>query len=152
MVAICRFQIIIISALWSSLLANYYADAAALSESERVVEHKKRYKARPPKFIPETDGWRRLYETRLRQVAEVDDLNRRYEGYIQTVTPAFVAPNFTEFGFGLAKAPAALTAALQEGIRGGLERGEQRFESKIEVIEGDRPWFIDRPDLTKRVR
>lgn len=60
--------------------------------------------------------------------------------------------NFTEFGFGLAKAPTSLTEALQEGIHGGLERGEHRFESAVEVIEGDRPWFIDRPDLTKKVQ
>lgn len=27
---------------------------------------------------------------------EIDDLERRYEGYMQTITPAIVSPNFTE--------------------------------------------------------
>jgi hypothetical protein len=65
--------------------------------------------------------------------------------------PAFLVQNYTEFGFGLARAPQELTDALQEGIRGGLERGEARLERQVEVIEGARSLFIDRPDLTKRV-
>lgn len=65
--------------------------------------------------------------------------------------PAFLVQNYTEFGFGLARAPQDLTEALQEGIRGGLARGEARLEHRVEVIEGPQSLFIDRPDLTKRV-
>jgi hypothetical protein len=53
-------------------------------------------------------------------------------------------------GFGLARAPEDLMVALRKGIREGVEKGP-RLEREIEVIEGDQPWFIDRPDLTKRV-
>lgn len=65
--------------------------------------------------------------------------------------PAFLVRNYTELGFGLARAPEELTAALQEGIRGGLARGEARLEHQVKVIEGPRSLFIDRPDLTQRV-
>jgi hypothetical protein len=54
----------------------------------------------------------------------------------QTVSQAFVAPNFTAHGFGLARGPEELSKALRDGIRGGLERGEARLEHQVEVIEG----------------
>ena len=39
----------------------------------------------------------------------------------QTVKSAFVVPNFTEHGFGLARCPQDLLTALQKGIRDGLK-------------------------------
>lgn len=53
-------------------------------------------------------------------------------------------------GFGLARAPDDLMEALRQGIRDGVAKGP-RLEGSLEVIEGGQPWFIDRPDLTKRV-
>ena len=57
-----------------------------------------------------------------------------------------MAKNFTEFGFGLARAPDDLMEALRQGIRDGLEKGP-RLEQSVEVIEGLQPWFIDRPGM-----
>ena len=90
-------------------------------------------------------------EKRFQQVREIDDNGKKYEGFMQTMFPSFLVQNYTEFGFGLARAPQELTEALQEGIRGGLARGEARLEHKVEVIEGPQSLFIDRPDLTQRV-
>ena len=125
-----------------------------LTEDVRVREHDKRYSREwpPAKFTPDTVGWNTLMSERLRQVAEIDSLDRRYEGYMQVVMTGMLLPNFTEYGFGLARGPEGLSAALREGIRGGLERGEARLEHSVEVIEGPRCLFIDRPDLTQRVR
>jgi hypothetical protein len=125
-----------------------------LSEEDRVREHDKRYSREwpPTKFKPDTPGWSKLMLERLRQVAELDDHVHRYEGYMQTVTTGLVVPNFTEFGFGLVRGPEDLSQALREGILGGLERGEARLEHEVQVIEGPRCLFIDRPDLTQRVR
>lgn len=90
-------------------------------------------------------------EHRLRQVAEIDTERERYEGFIQTLNAAVVAPNFTEYGWGLARAPDDLMEALRQGIREGVEKGPKE-EAVIQEIVGDHPpWFIDRPDLTKRV-
>lgn len=50
---------------------------------------------------------------------------------------------------GLTRAPEDLMVALRAGIRDGLSTA--RPENPVEVIEGDTPLFIDRPDLTKRV-
>ena len=124
----------------------------ALYENERLEGyHKRNYTWPPTKYKPNTEGWRKLNEHRFRQIAEIDDSDKRYEAYLQTVNSAYVADNFTRYGFGLARAPDDLMEALRKGIHKGIEMGP-RLEPDIEVIEGGlRPWFIDRPDLTKRV-
>ena len=66
-------------------------------------------------------------------------------------------PNFTEFGWGLTQAPRDLTEEIQNGIADGLANGFNkprgvRSEGRVDVIDGPLPpWFIDRPDLTKKV-
>jgi len=87
---------------------------------------------------------------RFEEIAEIDDPGARYEGYLQTVHSALLAPNFTELGFGLAKAPEELMQSLRKGIRDGVKNA--RSEGYVDVIEGpEDPLFVDRPDLTRRV-
>lgn len=63
-----------------------------------------------------------------------------------------MAPNFTELGFGMTRAPEPLMQELRNAIRNGLAEGKARIEGKIEVIDApENPLFIDRPDLTARV-
>ena len=120
------------------------------TEEERVAEYHARNHTWPPQFVPDTPGWRKLMEHRLRQVAEIEDRGDRFEGYAQTISAAVVQKNYTEHGFGLARAPQELVEALRKGIREGVEKGP-RLEKEINAISGDRPWFVDRPDLTARV-
>jgi hypothetical protein len=134
-----------------SLLVGTAAGGNGLMEHERIAEfHKRNYTWPPTKYVPDTPGWKKLFDHRFRQVAEIENTNKRYEGYLQSVNAALVAPNFTEYGFGLARAPDDLMEALRQGIRDGLEKGPE-LEPVVEVIDGDQPWFIDRPDLTQRV-
>lgn len=124
---------------------------AKMTEEERVAEfYARNYTWPPQKFSPDTPGWRDLMEHRLRQVAEIEDLDERYEGYIQILNSAIVAPNFTEYGFALTRAPDDLMEALRKGVRDGVAAGP-RLEGDVDVIDGEQPWFIDRPDLTERV-
>jgi len=104
----------------------------------------------PESFIPETPGWRKLFEHRLRQVTEIEDDTDRFEGFAQTLSAGVLQKNFTEHGFGLTKAPEPLMEDLRRAIREGVEKGP-RLESHINAITEPRPWFIDRPDLTQRV-
>ena len=69
--------------------------------------------------------------------------------YVQTATSAIVAPNFTENGWGLTRAPQKLVDDLRQAIKDGLPKAE--LEGKIQVIEGEQPLFISRSDLTRRV-
>ena len=47
--------------------------AGGLSEEYRVKEHDKRYSREwpPAKYVPDTPGWKRLMDERLRQGAKV---------------------------------------------------------------------------------
>ena len=127
------------------------ATAGAPTEVERLEQFNARNYTWPVReFQPNTPGWDKLMRHRLRQVEEIEDRQSRWEGYIQIMAAGVTQPNFTEYGFGLARAPDDLMEALRDGIRDGLAKGP-REEYYIEAIEGLRPWFIDRPDLTQRV-
>lgn len=135
-------------ALFSS---HFVAPAYGRSEEERIKRyHKLNHTWPPEKFIPDTPGWRKLFEHRLRQVAEIQDRLERFEGYAQTICAGILQQNFTEHGFGLARAPEPLMSDLRQAIREGVAKGP-RFERRIAAISEPRPWFIDRPDLSKRV-
>ena len=123
-----------------------------LIEPERVLEYQRRgYKWPLVDFVPNTTGWRDLMAERFAQVEEISgETGRRYEAFYQVVNSAIVAPNFTEHGFSLARAPDALTKDLQKGIRDGLPTaGTEKMDG---VINGPQPpLLVHRPDLTKRV-
>jgi hypothetical protein len=155
------FLALVLSALLASVsvaesqrgnLANPDEQKIQLTENERVEEyHLRNYTWPIPDdgYSPNTPGWRNLMQTRFNQVEEIQDSLERYEGYIQSLHSAFLVPNFTAYGFGLARAPDDLTDALQQGIRDGLPTA--RFEEGDIGINGPTPLFVDRPDLTQRV-
>jgi hypothetical protein len=122
-----------------------------LIEPERIEEyHRRNYTWPLNNYIPNTTGWRELMEERLAQLSEIDDSGRRYEGYYQTIHSSILTPNFTEYGFGLAKCPDELLAALQKGIHDGLPTAG--LEEQDDVINGPlQPLLIHRYDLTERV-
>ena len=124
---------------------------SAYAEEERIAEyHTRNYTYPPTHFSPNTTGWRDLMLSRLLQMEQLTDANERYEGFFQTVHSAITAPNFTEYGFGLAKCPDDLLIDLQTAIHEGLPTAG--YEGEDEIIEGpEQPWFIDRPDLLNRV-
>jgi hypothetical protein len=124
----------------------------AETEEERVVEHYKRNYTWPPtKFIPDNPGWKKLMQHRIRQVEESEGWQERFDGFPETLSAAIVQRNFTEHGFALARAPEDLMEVLREGIRKGVAAGP-RLEVKNKLLGGIQPWFIDRPDLARRVR
>ncbi|KAL7569909.1 hypothetical protein ACA910_008573 [Epithemia clementina (nom. ined.)] len=123
--------------------------AAALNEEDRLVEyHKRNYTWPVETYLPNTEGWRNLMESRLHQVEEIENSGERYEGFIQTMRSAILVPNFTEHGFGLARCPQDLLEALQQGIHDGFD--DRRLEGRPLVMDGPPAWFVSRPDLTKR--
>lgn len=124
-------------------------------EQRRLSQYRRRNYTWPisdDDIIPNTRGWKSLMKHRLRQVEEIEDGAERFEGFAQTLTSALLQPNYTEHGFALARAPDDLMEALRQGIRDGLKAGPSvENDAEIVGITGDKPWFINRPDLTERV-
>jgi hypothetical protein len=119
-----------------------------LYEDERREEYVLRNYTWPlQKYTPDNPGWKALMEKRLYQITEME--HDRYEGFMQTIPPAMLVPNFTEHGFGLARCPDDLIEALRQGIRDGLPTAG--YEYQPPVIQGPKPpLFVNRPDLTRR--
>ena len=121
-----------------------------LHEEDRLLEYEKRgYQWPVQHFVPDTPGWRKLQEDRYAQIAAMESSSDRYSGYYQMVR-SVMAPNFTEFGFGLARAPDDLLQTLRQGIYDGLSTAREEHHIPV-IVAQDRPRFIDRPDLTDLV-
>jgi hypothetical protein len=128
----------------------------ALVEDERLQEyHARKYTWPLPELVPNTPGWAKLMNRRFKQVEKIPDSNQRYNAWMQVMSSALVSPNFTENGWGLARAPADLVHELQQKIRDNLHNAT--YENKVDVIEGLRrvqeeaPLFIPNHELNERV-
>jgi hypothetical protein len=103
---------------------------------------------------PPTPGWDRLMRRRIAQVASVEDPGLRYNAYISTITQALVAPNFTENGWALTRAPQEIVELLRENLHKNLENAT--VEPFIDAIGGadedyERPRFIKQVTLNRLV-
>jgi len=124
----------------------------ALTEEYRTEQyHKRGYRWPPSFFIPNTEGWAKLASRRFEQAAFVPTTKEKYDLWIQSVSSAYIQPNFTETGWGLTRAPQDLVDTLRDTIRGAYDEGDYRSEHHVEVIDGKQPLFISRPKLTRRV-
>jgi len=125
-----------------------------LMEEDRLQEYKARNYTYPfEKYVPDTPGWGKLMKRRLRQMEFVKDSNDRYNGFILTVASAVVAPNFTENGWGLTRAPQGLVEELKHALHEGLKK-EPILEHDVAVIEGDKenmPIIINTWELNNKV-
>jgi hypothetical protein len=149
---VTKYMTMTMKIMKSLLLFCLVGAARGIPEAERAEQFNLRNYSWPhTDFIPNTPGWKALMEHRLRQVAEIENSSDRYEGFAQTLSAGMLQQNYTEHGFGLVRAPEDLMEALRAGIHDGLAQGP-REEVDISAINGERPWFIDRPDLTQRVR
>ena len=102
-------------------------------------------------YKPNTEGWRRLSNRRFDQALFVPTIKEKYDLWMQSVSSAFVQPNYTETGWGLTRAPQDLVDTLREAIHTAYDNGDYRPEGDIDVVDGGQPIFIDRPDLTDRI-
>lgn len=127
--------------------------SAALSENERMEKyHERGYQWPLRKFVPDTAGWRKIFERRFKQIYQIEESNPRYNAWMQAMSSALVQPNFTENGWALARAPEALVQELKQKLHDNIE--DAPLEKKVDVIEGDgaaRPKFIENNALNQKV-
>jgi hypothetical protein len=114
------------SIVWviSLLAAVNISSALYLFEEDRVNEYHNRNSTWPPRndeYQPNTDGWRKLFQRRFRQVDSLTSDENSYNGYINSIAGGLMTPNYTEFGWGLTRAPEEMWNQLNEIIVNGLE-------------------------------
>jgi hypothetical protein len=81
MVAVVATVVVVVSANQLGDLANPDDQQIRLVEDDRVAEYYKRNYTYPlENYTPNTPGWRKLMEERFKQVEELDDAGKRYEG------------------------------------------------------------------------
>jgi len=104
-----------------------FASSNELLEEERIEEYHKRNYQWPPapsEYVPNTPGWRSIHQRRFNQTAHLEDSDGAYNAYLSIVHSALMSPNFTEFGWGLTKAPKSLVDALHENLMNGLQNAD----------------------------
>ena len=131
-----------------------------LEETYRQEEYRKRNYTWPVQtYVPDTPGWRRIFERRFAQIQQIPDLTDRYNGWLSAVTSAYVIPNFTVSGFQLTKAPVELLQELQISLYAGLNDTNTPTERPIEIIKSGPnskegflpPLFIKQEELNAKV-
>ena len=125
--------------------------ATAMMETDRVEEyHKRGYQWPLNGTTPNTEGWRRNLFRRIEQVERIELENEKYDAWLHVMASALIAPNFTENGWGLTRAPALLVEELKTSLHNGLKH--PATEGKIEPIETEElPYFIHQPELNQKV-
>ena len=117
----------IVVAIYISLPFAAVVSGNELYEEDRVAEyHKRKYKWPPleTEYVPDTPGWRAIHQRRLNQTAHLQNRDSTYNAYMNVIHSALMVPNFTEFGWGLTKAPKSLVYALLENLMNGLEHAD----------------------------
>jgi hypothetical protein len=91
---------------------------------------------------------------RIEQIELLEDEPDRYQGLFVALNMAQLAPNFTENGWGLTRAPEEIVSYLKKNLHEGLEKAVQ--ETEQDIIEGmsegwERPLFIQQRSLNQLV-
>ena len=111
----------------------------ALIEEERIKEYHLRGNEWLPKnqdYKPPTKGWKELNERRFKQLEYLQESSdKRYECYQQCVYSALISNNFTEYGWGITRAPQAVNDKLMKRLHDGMEYGNYHLERKVDVLE-----------------
>ena len=135
-----------------SMILSIRTDVFSLVESFSVPSLTSMQQWPLQHFVPDTLGWRKLMERRMEQVSRIEDSTKRYNGWTQTMNMAAVAPNFTENGWGLTRAPPDLVQELVDALHAGLPTATP--EADIDVIfddEDTRPLFVRNRALNRKV-
>ena len=114
--------------------------SAVLDEGERLEEYERRGHTWPPQdYTPNTPGWKKLNDRRFHQISQLEGRDSRYQAYMQSVWSALIAKNFTEYGWGVTRAPQAVIDKLKKRLSDGMKNEIYDLERKIDVVEADSP-------------
>uniref|UniRef100_A0A7S4MID0 Fe2OG dioxygenase domain-containing protein n=2 Tax=Odontella aurita TaxID=265563 RepID=A0A7S4MID0_9STRA len=116
---------------------------ARLTEAHRLAEYQRRNHTYPPRhWVPSGyPEWGAMHERRIEQVRRITEHGDRYDGWLQTLTSGFISPNFTEFGWGLTRAPPGIVEELKQRLHDGLPTAGD--EVRTSAIQGElKPYLV----------
>lgn len=145
-------RLLVLSASCSSI---HYT--SALVEHERMEEFHRRGHSWPPKaqdYTPSTPGWQSNFDKIFQQLAysAPESSGERYEVYMSMVHSALISKNFTEYGWGVTKAPKAVFEKLRKRLHDGLQSEDKPLVRAHPCMETDLlPYFFDDPQMNRDV-
>ena len=128
-----------------------------LIESERMEEYHRRGHNWPPKledYTPSTTGWKKLYEGLFHQLqySAEESPGERYESYMGTINSALMSKNFTEYGWGISKAPKPIVDKLKKRLHDGLNSEAKHHEGSDECLETNLlPYFFQDDGMNREI-
>ncbi len=130
----------------------------ALREDERLEEYEKRGYTWPPKeleYVPNKKEWIERSKHRFHQIELIDQGGgERYQGFMFGVYTSLLGRSFTEYGWGITKAPKAVVDILQKRLHDGLAAENQNIEASqmcLDHGEGQEPLFFDDPKVNREI-
>jgi hypothetical protein len=109
--------------------------STGLIGEERISEYEKRGYKFPPTYVPDTPGWRELFDRRFSQVEHIKDVKDRYQGWLVSALSAYVQKNYTETGW--ASSGRSHSGSAARDSAGTPKRSKNRTQRVS--IEGDDP-------------
>jgi hypothetical protein len=138
--------------IFTVLLIASVEISARPSEDERIdLWHKNN--VWPPKWQPESDGYRTTMENREREIQQLTGADERWENWMQ-YTQARMLPKFTPLGFEVIKTPPAIHAKLATAVKKGIDNWDNlRFEDGVadSIYGPSTPKFVDLGSLAQEV-
>lgn len=130
---------------------------ASLIEHERMEEYHRRGHKWPPtpeEYKPNTPGWSKLNDAIFQQLqfTAEESPGERYEGFMSAVHRALVSKNFTEYGWGITRAPRVVVDKLKNTLHDGMKKREIQHENEDVCLETDLlPYFIPNNFMNQEV-
>lgn len=104
------------------------------------------------RFQPNTPEWKQLMRDRIMQAQAYpnDDRNQKFLVWKNAMNQAVVLPNFTEYGWGVTRAPSDLVEEIQYAFRAGLDSAHQEGDDPCIVGGQKETVLVDIGDLPDR--
>ncbi len=125
-------------------------------EKQRMEEYFRRDHTWPPRvedYKPNTAGWKMLNAGIFEQMKYMNaESSKRYIAYMSSINSALISQNFTEYGWGITRAPKHIVDKLKDRLHQGLRSENKGHESDDECLETKLPpYFLGDDGMNKEV-
>ena len=113
-----------------------------MDEHVRVAEYHRRFPT-PLQWRPPTDGWRKLMSKRERQLRRIQDMQQRWDGFMDLMQSGALVQNYTRRGFEVVQTPPEVQSQLQAVLEQKLrDAPHESMQSSTTLMMPVTPRFI----------